>query len=211
MATLPPEELVRWCQRTLPDDTAGFEALVAQYKQGVYATACRLLGNRHDAEDVAQEVFLKVYRRIRTLNEPAALTTWIYKITTRACFDALARRGSASARGESPSADDEGALSYPDAGATPEEAALRREVGRCLERALSRLDADARAMIVLRDVEDLPYKEVAEVLALGLSAVKMRIHRTRLALQRLLAQVCPGVWRAGLAPGGQAGRQPRDS
>lgn len=63
MQTLAPEELVRLCQRTLPDDTRAFELLVSMYKERVFATAYRLMGNRQDAEDQAQEVFLKIYSK----------------------------------------------------------------------------------------------------------------------------------------------------
>ena len=80
------------CQRTLPDDTRAFELLVSQYKDRVYATAYRLMGNPQDAEDQAQEAFLKIYRGIRSLDEPATLTSWIYRITTNTCFDALNKR-----------------------------------------------------------------------------------------------------------------------
>ena len=89
MDTAAPEELVRRCQATLPEDTQAFEQLVALYKDRVFATAYRLMGNRQDAEDQAQEVFLKVYRGIKSLDDAATLTSWIYRITTNTCFDAL--------------------------------------------------------------------------------------------------------------------------
>jgi RNA polymerase sigma-70 factor (ECF subfamily) len=80
MQTLAPEELVRLCQRTLPDDTRAFELLVSMYKERVFATAYRLMGNRQDAEDQAQEVFLKIYRGIRQLEDPGMFTSWVYRI-----------------------------------------------------------------------------------------------------------------------------------
>src|SRR5918997_6740872 len=92
MDALQPEALVRLCQQTLPEDTRAFEALVAQLKGRVYATAYRLLGNPHDAEDQAQEVFIKVYRGIKDLSDPATVVPWIYRITVNTCFDALDRR-----------------------------------------------------------------------------------------------------------------------
>jgi len=195
---LAAEELVRRCQEARPDDLRAFELLVRQYQERVFATAYRLMGNRQDAEDMAQEVFLKVYRGISDLEDPATLTSWIYRITTNTCLDALIRQqrrprtvsltpperegGEAE---EPPYAD----LQTP----TPEEAALRRELQRCLETALVQLDATTRAILVLRDVEGRAYQEIAESLALGLSAVKMRIHRARLAFQQMLERVCPGT------------------
>jgi RNA polymerase sigma-70 factor (ECF subfamily) len=201
MQSLSPDELVRWCKRTLPDDTRAFEALVAQYKARVFATTYRLLGDYHEAEDAAQEVFVKVYRGIRSLEDPATLNTWIYRIATNTCFDLLDKRRRAPGilpltpderqEGEPPYADDKGR--------TPEEDALAWELRRCLEDTLRALEPEGRAVLVLRDVEGCSYQEIAEMLALGLSAVKMRIHRARLAFQRLFETICPGL--RGAEPG----------
>jgi RNA polymerase sigma-70 factor (ECF subfamily) len=196
MEQISPEELVRRCQRALPDDTAAFEQLVARYKDRVYATAYRLMGDRQEAEDQAQEVFLKVYRGIRQLDEPATVTSWIYRITTNTCFDALSRqkRRPRTSPLDPPDAEGHEQPRYADERSpTPEEAALLRELRRCLEMTLASLDTAGRAVLVLRDIEDRPYQEIAEMLHLGLSAVKMRIHRARLAFQQLLDIICPGV------------------
>lgn len=198
MESLSPEELARWCQRTLPEDTRAFEALVSQYKRRVFAVALRLMGNREEAEDQAQEVFLKVYRGVRKLDDPATLTSWIYRITTNTCFDALAskdRRHAAESLEQARDGGEPEPIIYADARTpTPEEAVMRRDLRRCLERAISNLDPVDRGIIVLRDVEDRPYQEIAESLAIGLSAVKMRIHRARLTFQKIFARVCPGMW-----------------
>lgn len=195
MQPLSPEELVRWCQRTLPDDSRAFEALIARYKGRVYATTYRLMGNPHDAEDLAQEVFVKIYRGIRTLDDPATLNTWIYRITTNACYDALDKRRRSPAT-DSLTPDDEwdGEPRYADDRTlTPEASALQRELRRCIEATLRELDDDGRAALVLRDVEGRSYQEIAEGLKVGLSAIKMRIHRARLAFQRVFDRLCPGL------------------
>ena len=137
MEAIAPEELVRMCQRTLPDDTRAFELLVSQYKDRVYATAYRLMGNPQDAEDQAQEAFLKIYRGIRSLDEPATLTSWIYRITTNTCFDALSKRKRRPQTAPLTPPDDEGNEEprYADTRTlSPEEAALRAEARACLER-----------------------------------------------------------------------------
>ena len=92
MQTFSPETLARLCQQTLPEDTRAFEALVAQFKGRVYATAYRLMGDPQDAEDQVQEVFIKIYRGIRDLDDPSTVATWIYRVTTNTCMDALAKR-----------------------------------------------------------------------------------------------------------------------
>ena len=193
---IAPEELVRRCQQTLPDDTRAFEMLVGQYKGRVFATIYRLMGNQQDTEDLAQEVFLKVYHGIKDLHDPATLTTWIYRVTTNTCLDAISKQRrrpamvplapSDEAKPEEPHYADTQTL-------TPEEAALQRELRICLERTLAQLDASGRIALVLRDIEDRSYQEIAEALSVGLSAVKMRIHRARLAFQQLLDQICPGI------------------
>ena len=197
MESLSSEELVRWCQRTLPEDTRAFEALVAQYKGRVFATTYRLMGNYHDAEDLAQEVFVKVYRGIRTLSEPATLNTWIYRVTTNTCFDALEKRKRGGQTASLDGDDNDGWEGKPpyadEQQLTPEEATLQRELRRCLEATLQALDADGRAVLVLRDVEGRSYQEIAESLATGLSAIKMRIHRARIAFQRVFDKLCPGL------------------
>lgn len=198
MQPLSPEELVGWCQRTLPDDPRAFEQLVTQYKQRVFALAFRLMGNRQEAEDQAQEVFLKIYRNIKSLDDAMTLTAWIDRITVNTCFDALARQKRRPATTSlTPRDEDKAEPRYADTRLpTPEEAALQRELRRCLEQALAQLDGAGRAVLVLRDIEDRSYQEIADVLGVGLSAVKMRIHRARLAFQQLLDAVCPGAWRA---------------
>jgi len=77
----------------------------------------------------------------------------------------------------------------------PEEVALQRELRDCLEDVLQRLDPDERSVLVLRDVEDRPYQEIAEAFAIGLGATKMRIHRARLAFQQLFERLCAELWR----------------
>ena len=79
---------------------------------------------------------------------------------------------------------------------TPEEAALRRELYRCIAATLSNLSPIERAVIVLRDIENRSYQEIAEGLTMGLSAIKMRIHRARLAFGEIFVRTCPGAWRA---------------
>jgi RNA polymerase sigma-70 factor, ECF subfamily len=198
LESLPPQTLARLCQQTLPEDTRAFQALVGQLKGRVYATAYRLMGSREDAEDQAQEVFVKVYRGIQDLDDPATVIAWIYRLTVNTCFDALRKRGRFpdTTAATPPTADRDEEPQYADPNvATPEETALRRELRDCLEDVLQLLDPVERSALVLRDVEDRPYQEIAETLAVGLGATKMRIHRARLAFQRLFERLCVELWR----------------
>lgn len=198
MDSLSSEELVRWCQRTLPDDTRAFEYLVMRYKGRVYATTYRLMGNHHEAEDQAQEVFIKVFRNLKTLHDPALLSAWITRIAINTCMDAIARQQRRPTMvplapiGHDGEVEEE--TRYVDTHIpTPEEAVLRLEVRQCLEKAMLHLDGSAREALILRDVDDYSYQEIADILTIGLSAVKMRIHRARLSFQNALAKVCPEV------------------
>ena len=133
------------------------------------------------------------------LSEPATLNTWIYRIATNTCFDMLERRRRAPQTGPlaATTGDDEAEVRYADEREpSPEVSAMQRELRHCLEATLQELDLDARAVLVLRDVEGRSYQEIAETLAAGMSAVKMRIHRARLAFQQLFDRICPGMRRA---------------
>ena len=196
MESAASEELIRRCQEAAPGDTRAFEQLVAIYKDRVFRLAYRVMGNYQEAEDQAQEVFIKVYRNIPTLEDPATFTSWIYRITTNTCLDALARQRRRPSAIPLAPADDAGEPpAYADERIpTPEQAVLQGELRRCLELTLSRLEVRDRATLVLREIEGRSYQEIAEALTIGLSAAKMRIHRARLAFQQLLDRICPDVW-----------------
>lgn len=194
-------DLVRLCQGACPEDSRPFELLVARYKGLVFKTAYRLMGNAQDADDQAQEIFLKIYRNLATLDDPQSLTTWIYRITTNTCLDALRKERSRHARIQPETSTthampDEGCDWVDTRSATPEQAALQNEIVRCLEQALAQADPHNRAVLTLRDIEQRPYDEIAKVLGIGLSAVKMRIHRARLLFKELLDRVCPDIWQS---------------
>lgn len=167
-----------------------FEALVERHRGQLLGIAYRILGNWQDAEDLAQEALLKAYLRLDGLTNPAALGPWLRRLTINACLDALTRRRrrpatvslSASDDQETPAA--ERALAVGSA----EEAVVRAEEWRDLRATLARLDPGARDALVLRDFYGYSYAEIAARLDLGLSAVKMRVHRARNAVQRAMSE-----------------------
>lgn len=192
MNNFSAEDLVLWCQRTLPGDTRAFEAIVARYKKRVFATAYRLLANREEAEDQTQEVFLKIYRNIKQLNEPATFEAWLQRVTVNTCLDALEKQKRRPNIGMH--LDDEDANGFDVAANSNASGSIEsEEIRKCLEKALAKLEPHGRTAVVLRDVEELSYEEIAESLKIGLSAVKMRIHRARLAIQKLIEEICPGI------------------
>ena len=192
-ADLSDEELVRLCQESLPDDVRAFAALVERYRQQVFAIAYRMLGDAQEAEDQAQEVFIKVYRSIKRFRGDAAFSTWLYRITTNSCLDALAKR-----RRHLPSIDldvaemEETRLKRVSqrGGRSPEQLALRNELIECIKDSMMTLRDRERLVLTLRDVEGLEYQTIADILSIGMSAVKMRIHRARLAFRHAFARMC---------------------
>jgi RNA polymerase sigma-70 factor, ECF subfamily len=192
-----PEELVHACRQAQAGDTRPFETLVRQYQQLVFTTAYRLTRDLADAEDVAQEAFFKAYRGIDELADPATLPAWLTRITTNTALNALRRRGRSvdtsldrldnveSTRSNGPSVRP----------LSPEQMALAQELRDCIAETLDGLSAAERVLLVLRDVQGTSYQEMAELLAINLSAVKMRIQRARLAFQSLFQKLCAELWR----------------
>lgn len=200
--TLPTdEELVACCKVELPEDTRSYEMLVQRYLSRVYSITYRVVGNKEEAEDITQEVFIKVYHGLQRFEQQASFSTWIYRIATNTALDSLdkmARRPKIHMRlfGNKNSHEDD--QNGPDLQATrdtePEEAAQQSELRECIRRVLQKLDREQARLLLLRDFDDRSYEEIARLLEAGLSAVKMRIHRARLAFQNLFGQICGSIY-----------------
>ncbi len=180
--SLPDEELVRLCREQLPGDPRPFHTLVARYRDQVMNTAHRFLGDPHDAEDVTQEVFLKVYRGLLAFRAESSFSTWLYRITVNTCKNELRHRSRQPTLLE-PDLESLGIL-LPAAPST-EQAVTTREQRDAIQETLDRLSETDREALILRDIQDLSYQEIAEVLGIGLSAAKMRVRRARLAFREL--------------------------
>lgn len=175
-------------ERLRAGDAGAFEDFVTTYQHRVFAVAYRMLGNRAEAEEAAQEVFLRVHRAIKDFRGEARLSTWLYSITSRLC---LTRLGSGERRLAQASEDDgalEGLANHEvDAAAALE----RREQQVALQRAIAELPDDRRILVVLRDLEGLSYEEIAQTLDLTLGTVRSRLHRARLELKEKLEKLLP--------------------
>jgi RNA polymerase sigma-70 factor (ECF subfamily) len=175
-------------ERLRAGDTTAFEALVTTYQHRVFAVAYRMLGNRAEAEEAAQEVFLRVYRAIGDFRGDARLSTWLYAITSRLC---LSRLGS-GARRMAQAREDESALDALTSHEADAATALeQREQQAALRRAIAELPEDRKIMVVLRDLQGLSYEEIAETLDLTLGTVRSRLHRARLELKEKLEKLLP--------------------
>jgi RNA polymerase sigma-70 factor (ECF subfamily) len=160
--------------RSRRGDLDAFERLVRVHQDRVYALAYRITGNHEDANDAAQEAFVKAFGGLRQFRGDAAFSTWLHRIASNAALDLVRRRPTA------PPAELPLDLAAPDG---PEDVAYRHEVQRRIHTALGRLPAEYRVAVVLRDLQGMAYDEIARVLHLPIGTVRSRISRAREALR----------------------------
>jgi RNA polymerase sigma-70 factor (ECF subfamily) len=188
---LPDEELVRSFVESQNEET--FNEIVNRYGNKIYRTALRITHNPSDAEDILQEVFIKLIKKLHTLRGESKFSTWLYRVAANASFMHL--RSEKKYKDEVSleeyiSYDEDGALrgvQIKDWSNRPDEALLNKEATEIIEKAVDELPMPYRAVFHLRDVEGLTDYETAKVLGLSVSAVKSRIHRARLFLRDKLS------------------------
>ena len=197
------EELVA---RAYIGDESAFTQLVEMYQTPIYNLCYRMLGEAREAEDAAQESFLRAYSQLRRYDPRRSFKTWVFSVASHYCIDQLRKR-----RLIWLSLEDEEALpphpALQDGTPGPDEMAVRHEQEAAVQAMLARLAPEDRSVVVMRYWYDLSYEEIAEATRTTVSAVKSRLHRARLALAGMLAPAGgkPGRQQAGrtaLAVGG---------
>lgn len=173
-------------------DPQAFNQLLAQHGAMLYRVAMRFMGQREEAEEIVQETLLTVYTKIHTFDEKAALSTWLYRIVVNTALMRLrvkARSPEIPMEPKGPAFTPEGehAREATEWDLSPEDALLRREALTVLREEVDRLPEVYRTVYVLAEIERLPYQEIATMLDLSVGAVKVRLHRARLALREALA------------------------
>ncbi|MCX5747568.1 MAG: sigma-70 family RNA polymerase sigma factor [Proteobacteria bacterium] len=187
-------ELERTLVKRLRDrDERAFRELLALHRDRVFNITYRMLGNRAEAEDVAQEVFITVFKTIESFREQSKFSTWLYRVAVNHCKNRikyLARRHDRD-RDEldetqhgTPSSTN-GAIGTPTRPA-PDRALEGAQMEKLLEAAIASLDEEQRVVVVLRDIEDLSIEEICEITGLPDGTVKSRLHRARLVLRKKL-------------------------
>lgn len=164
-----------------------FRMLVERYQGLVFTLAKRMLDHPQDAEDVAQEAFLRAWKGLPNFRMDASFSTWLYRLTMNAATDLLRRRQ--KEQGDRSLEDGEAPVTVPDPGPTPEERAEAGQRREALQRGLMSLTENHRSILVLRELNGLSYEEIGSLLELTPGTVKSRIARARRELrQKLLEQ-----------------------
>ncbi|MGE5190591.1 MAG: RNA polymerase sigma factor [Gemmatimonadota bacterium] len=191
-AKRPADVLVEAARRGRP---GAFEAIVRAHQDRVYAFCSRMLADREEALDAAQDVFLSAWRNLDGFRGDASLTTWLLKIAANRCLNVLRRRTARAGKetnfsGMGPGAGVEDETTFEPEGRAadrPDRIVEERELGAILLRALGRIDPESRSLVLLSDVEGLSYEEIAGAAGLPLGTVKSKLHRARMALRKMLA------------------------
>ena len=181
-------EDVRLMRLVAGGDTSAFEKVIERHQALVAGTAARMLGSNSDVEDIAQQVFIRVWRSARRYVPRAKFTTWLLKITRNLVFNELRR---AKRRAQVPLQSDPGVEEIPlkdETNSAPDASLLEDELQRAIEEAILQLPESQRMALVLRRYEQLSYEEIAGVLDLSVPAVKSVLFRARTELRSRLSK-----------------------
>lgn len=174
-----------WIASARNGDEAAFGQLVQKYQKRVYALTVRMCPTPELAEEAAQEAFLSAWQGLPFFRGDAAFSTWLYRLASNACVDLLRKER----RHQGTSLDDDTVgAEIPDTKPTPEEAAETKELRAQIEAGLRQLSPEHRAVLILREIQQLNYEEIADALSLDLGTVKSRISRGRRQLRDFLKE-----------------------
>lgn len=176
-------------ERSKKGDRESFEQLVRLYENKVFTIAYRLMGNHADAADLAQDAFIKIYQALPNFRGDSSFSTWIYHITVNVCRDELRKRQ----RRPTVSLDEttgENNITYEirSTAPGPEEMLDQNETQVMIQQCLNTLSDDYRSILVMREIQELSYEEIAETLGCSLGTVKSRLSRARQALKEKLSK-----------------------
>lgn len=190
-----PEDERRLVERLVARDEHAFNALVRAYERRVFALVLRMIGTRAEAEDLAQEVFVQVFKAIGSFRGESKLSTWIYRIAINLCKNRTKYlRVRHAGEQEELEAHAErvpmGELKRANVGQIerPDEMMVGKQVERIVKQAILQLEPSFRECLVLRDVEELSYEEIGAITGLPEGTVKSRIHRARAQLKELVEE-----------------------
>ncbi len=178
------EELV---EKIKKGDIDAYEEIIKKYENKVCGIIYHMIKNQNDVEDLAQEVFIKVYKNLSKFKGDSSLYTWIYKITVNLCLDEVKKRKNIIYLDEKLEVEDgELERELPSSDKTQVELYEEKELKEKLHKCIGKLPEKQRVMIVLRDIKGFSYEEISEITSVKLGTVKSQINRARLKLKELL-------------------------
>jgi RNA polymerase sigma-70 factor, ECF subfamily len=186
---------IAWIRAFLANEPGAFDQLVLRHKDRVFNLCYRLLGDYQEADDCAQEVFVKVFRSLKNFRFQARFSTWIYAIAVNTCKNRLKsthyRLWKKMLRLDPPAEayDGAGVLDIADPAPSPLVQLVTREQGQRLQKAIDGLPQEAKTIVILRDVEGLSYEEIAEITGYHLGTVKSKLARARQQLRDWLQEI----------------------
>ena len=181
----------RLVRRLKDRDEKAFREMVEEYRDRVFSLTYRMLGSREEAEDLAQEVFITIFKSIDSFRGDSKLSTWLYRVTANHCKNRikyLARRHDRDRAEltERIEGGDGATLATRRPSARPDAQLEGAQMEQILQHAIAELDEEQRILVILRDVEDLSYEEICAITELPDGTVKSRLHRARMALRKKL-------------------------
>ena len=184
------EEELQIIKQVIDGDKNAFEALVLANQRNVYNLAMKMTGNEEDAQDIAQDTFLKAFRQLSGFRGDCHFSVWLYRLTHNLCIDFLRKRQRSK---ESPLTytDEDGdcaELQIPDLRSLPERDTLRRELGDTLDQSILELPEQHREIFLMREVSGFSYSEIADTLGISEGTVKSRLSRARQNLVNILVK-----------------------
>ena len=198
------EEELAVVQKVQSGDVNAFEDLVAAYEKNVYNLALRMPSN---AQDLAQEAFIKAYNSLSSFRGESKFSVWLYRIVSNVCLDYLRKKNKQSTVSLSVEDDDgeDSQLDLPDLSQSPEELLEKKLTREAVQRGLAALPEDARQILLLREIQGLSYEEIASALGIDLGTVKSRIFRARKKLCTFLIEDgnIPDFTSSGKMKGGE--------
>ena len=171
-----------YIRRILDGDTGAFSFLVDKYRQMVFTLALKITGDREEAEDAAQEIFVKCFRSLGTYNNRAAFATWLYRITYNHSVDIVKKNSRKRHTGNIDVDAEEDHPTHP----SLDETIDLKEIKVLLKHAINRLSADDQVIVTLYYYDEFPLKDIAEIMGIRENNVKIKLYRIRSKLQEVL-------------------------
>lgn len=176
-----------WMARIKQGDTEALRELIETHQHRVIGTVAKMLGDDSDAEDIAQQVFIRVWKSAVRYEPTAKFTTWLFKITRNLVFNEIRRRKRHPTRSLDAAEDDDRPLQAPDLRTkTPDDSLLNDEMQAAIQKAIDELPETQRMAVILRRYDDIPYEDIGEILGLSVPAVKSVLFRARTELREKL-------------------------